>query len=132
MKCLVPADQLHFERANLKRLPQLPSVVGHLAESDLLFCAGFFDYLSEAEAARMLQSLWSCVAASGELLIFNFSTYNPSRPYMEWIGNWYLQYRTEEQLSQLASAAGLTDGAAEVASEPERVNLFLRVCRVSP
>ncbi len=126
---LVPAPHLQWERANLKRLPRLQPLLGRLAGSDLLFCAGFFDYLIAEEATRMLQALWTCVAPRGELLVFNFSTHNPSRAYMEWIGNWYLQYRTAQQMSDLAAAAHLCDGLAEVGSEQEGVNLFLRICR---
>jgi hypothetical protein len=44
---------------------------------------------------------------------------------MEWLGNWYLIYRTPQQLEQLAIAAGLPSSAIGLGSEPLGVDLFL-------
>jgi hypothetical protein len=44
---------------------------------------------------------------------------------MEWIGNWYLTYRTPAELERLALQAGIPRDRFSVACEPSGVNLFL-------
>lgn len=122
--------QLKTIQANLGRLPRLKRVLSEIEDSDLIYCAGYFDYLDDDEAIQMLRTLWKCVAPGGELLIFNFNVDNPSRAYMEWVGNWYLTYRTSECMQQLAEAAALDAANIEIGTEPAGVNLFLR-CRKS-
>ena len=56
---------------------------------------------------RFWRLFWRQLAAGGRLLVGNFAPHNPSRAYMEWIGNWYLKYRTAEEMESLALAAGI-------------------------
>jgi hypothetical protein len=59
----------------------------------------------------------------------NFSDFNPSRDYMELLGDWVLQHRTRDRLRELALEAGAAEDAIDVQWEPEGVNLFLHVRR---
>ncbi len=126
---LLPNGQLHLERANLKRLPGLRAVLEQLANADLIFCSGYFDYLSDVDATEMLRALWPCVGEDGQLLVFNFSEHNPSRPYMEWIGNWYLNHRSAESMLRIVDGAEFADAEVHVGVEPVGVNLYVRICR---
>lgn len=121
-------SRLKTVQANLGRLPRLKKTLAEIEGSDLIYCAGYFDYLNDEDAITMLRALWSCVADGGDLLVFNFNEDNPSRAYMEWFGNWYLQYRTPDSLHRIAESAALDRSQIEVGTEPARVNLFLR-CR---
>lgn len=122
------ANQLKTVRLNLARFPRLRSVRESLGSFDLIYCAGFFDYLDDSDAVDMLQTLWSHVGLGGKLVVFNFAEANPSRPYMEWIGNWYLTYRTADSFLSLAKMAKLDGCEFAVDVEPAGVNLFL-TCR---
>jgi hypothetical protein len=86
-----------------------------------------FDYLPEAAAAALLDLFWRQLAPLGTILVFCFSPANPSRAYMEWVGNWYLRYRDRQQMAELAKQAGLPPACWSVESEPSGVNLLLRV-----
>ncbi len=126
LKPLLPLeDQLQLVRTNLGRLPRVESEVAKLPAAQLLFCSGFFDYLGAEAAHEMLSYFGRLLADDGECLVFNFSQYNPSRAYMEWVANWYLQYRTESELDALAQHAGF--GQCEVGVEPSGVNLYLQL-----
>ncbi len=127
LRGLIPEDQLQTRRVNLKRLPRLQQELAALAGAQLIYCAGFFDYLDDAQAIQMLQTLWSCLAPDGELLVFNFSDHNPSRAYMEWIGNWYLIERTADSLRGLAEQCNFSSDGLEIGVEPAGVNLYLRI-----
>ena len=57
----------------------------------------------------------------------NFSESNPSRAYMELLGDWHLEHRSPEKLRELGRRAGYSDQAMRVGSEPLGVNLFLHL-----
>ena len=44
---------------------------------------------------------------------------------MEWIGNWYLTYRTGRELQRLAYAAEIPKDRLQVSSEALGVDMFL-------
>jgi extracellular factor (EF) 3-hydroxypalmitic acid methyl ester biosynthesis protein len=93
----------------------------------LIWSAGMFDYLNDKKFIFLLKSLASHLEEDGELVVGNFSTDNPTLPYMEVVGEWKLYHRTSEQLVLLAKACGFTDGSIRIGQEPEGVNLFLHM-----
>jgi len=122
---LVPRERLTLHSSNLFRLADRPKDASFLAQSDLLLCPGLFDYLDDAAAATMLRTLYRSLSAGGRLVVFQFAPHNPTRGYMEWFGNWYLTYRSENQLRGLATAAGIPQSAAVYGAEPLGVILYL-------
>ncbi len=104
-------EQLNASRENLFRLPRLKRAASLLDQVDFIACTGLFDYLTDEDAAAMLQWFNGGLRNGGEMLVFNFAPSNPSRAYMEWIGNWYLTYRDEDDLSRLVRDS-LGDGAS--------------------
>jgi SAM-dependent methyltransferase len=92
-----------------------------------VWSAGLFDYFDDAIFLKLLRKFMSWTKPGGEVIIGNFSVQNPSRNYMELIGDWYLQHRSEEQLINFALAAGAKRENIFVGKELEGVNLFLHV-----
>lgn len=125
----LPATQLMTHRVNLYRLPRVASLTELIATSDMIFCAGLFDYLNHKDAVAMFEMFWKQLNTNGRLLVFNFAQRNPSRAYMEWFGNWYLEYRTIDLMQQLAVDAGVPGEQFEVKVEAENVNLYLEAVR---
>lgn len=93
---------------------------------DLVWAAGLFDYLDDRRFVFLLNHLRAMASSGGRLIIGNFSTYNPSRDYME-AGDWYLFHRSEDELYSLAKESGVKEENIRVKSEPERVNLFMHI-----
>jgi len=122
---LLDAEALQFRRTNVARLSRAKNPNDILPPADMLLCPGLFDYLDDAAAAEMLRLLWTRLAPGGTLLLGNFAPHNPTRPYMEWIGNWYLIYRTAEDLTRLATEAGIPAAQARVGEESIGIDLFL-------
>jgi extracellular factor (EF) 3-hydroxypalmitic acid methyl ester biosynthesis protein len=129
MAILVRPDAIRCIRENLFRLPRNRNVDGILGNPDFLICSGLFDYLDDETAEAMLRLFWKVLAENGMLLVGNFAPHNPTRAYMEWIGNWYLNYRTRGDLERLASAAGMPQGSFHVGSEALGIDLFLTARR---
>ncbi|TDH28591.1 class I SAM-dependent methyltransferase [Segetibacter sp. 3557_3] len=94
---------------------------------DVVWSAGLFDYFDEKVFIRLLTKFMSWTKQGGEVIIGNFSNENPSRNYMELVGDWYLQHRSKEQLVELAIKAGANKEQIHVGQELEGVNLFLHV-----
>jgi extracellular factor (EF) 3-hydroxypalmitic acid methyl ester biosynthesis protein len=126
---LVAAEKLHCLAENLVRLPKKRKLLEQMAGADLLVCTGFFDYLEDDVAAELLKSFWQLLRPGGQALIFNFAPWNPTRAYMEWIGNWYLLYRTRADLEQLARKSGLEANHFEVTAEASGIDLLLRLTK---
>lgn len=127
----VDPKQLQPMQVNLARLEKKPDTAAVFADVDFISCSGFFDYLAEEAAAAMLKFFWRSLADDGMLLVGNFAAHCPTRAYMEWIGNWYLQYRTPEAMEAIGRAASLPDGRWDVCAERSGVNLFFSACKAS-
>lgn len=112
-------------RTNLFRLAHGPRGAKDLQTPDFLICAGLFDYLDDEAATELLSFFWRQLADDGVLLVGNFAPHNPSRAYMEWIGNWYLKYRTAEAMEQLGLAAEIPRQHFRIGCESTGVDLFL-------
>lgn len=118
--CAPYLNRMHYHHQNaLKFVPT--------DKYDLIWAAGLFDYLADRLFVRLLRSLLPFVKEGGEIVIGNFSEFNASRDYMELLGDWYLEHRSEERLRGLAEKAGASARQIEVLWEPEGVNYFLHV-----
>ena len=115
-------DRLEFESRNVLRFRASKTY-------DLLWSAGLFDYFPDRLFIILLRRLITYVKPGGEVVIGNFGDNNPSRAYMELLGEWYLEHRSEERLTRLAEEAGVSTDAVKIDREPENVNLFLRIRR---
>jgi extracellular factor (EF) 3-hydroxypalmitic acid methyl ester biosynthesis protein len=93
---------------------------------DLIWSAGLFDYLTDKQFVMLLKRLSKLLNEEGEMIIGNFSTDNPTRPYMEF-AEWYLQHRDKEHLLSLADRAGFSHNDVYVGEEDQGINLFLHV-----
>lgn len=122
---LLPSDQLTLIRTNLMRLPQQADADATLGDANFLICSGFFDYLDDAAAVAMLELFWQRLAAGGRMVVGNFAPHNPTRAFMEWIGNWYLRYRQPEPFQRLALAAGIPQAQSTVGADRTGVDLLL-------
>lgn len=115
-------DRIAFHHRNI--LKHVPA-----RAYDLVWSAGLFDYLSDRLFVHLLGVLLKVVKPGGEVVIGNFSDFNPSRDFMEIFGHWSLRHRSRESLLELAAQAGVPEGRSEVRWEPEGVNYFLHLRR---
>lgn len=93
---------------------------------DVIWSSGLFDYLDERFFVGVLRKLMPFLTANGEIIIGNFHPSNPSKDYMEF-GQWYLNYRTEEDLKKIAVMAGIKEQSISIDREDKGVNLFMRI-----
>ncbi len=94
---------------------------------DLIWIPGYADYLTASELARFLQKWFQYLNPSGQLIFGNFLSGNPSQAYMEIIGDWYLLYRTPEELLEISKMAIPQAKKIEFRTEPQKVNGFIHL-----
>jgi len=100
----------------------------HLGEHDLVYSFGLLDYFPVPAARRLVEALWPSVRPGGRLLLTNAHPANPTRPWMEWAGDWWLDHKTEAEMRGLAS--GLPGAqAVEWELDPHGVYQHLEVRR---
>lgn len=90
---------------------------------DFVYCAGLFDYLSDAFCQKLSEILYSWVKPGGLFLTTNVADYNPRRLTMEYIMEWTLIYRSGAGLEALKPVA-LEKGDYAVTSDVTSVNVY--------
>ena len=71
---------------------------------DLIYAAGLYDYLATKTACALTRTLFQSLRPNGRLLIPNFAPSLRDIGYMEAIMDWYLTYREENAMLELADA----------------------------
>lgn len=95
---------------------------------DFIWAAGLFDYLNDKAFVKLLIRFKRWQKARGEIVIGNFNeAHNPSRSYMEILGDWNLIHRTEVQLENLARQAGFNENEFHVSRMPDNLILYLHI-----
>lgn len=94
---------------------------------DLIWVAGLCDYFSDSRVVGLIQRLATALLPAGELVLGNFGPTNPTRPYMEIIGDWKLEHRSGGCLNAIARKAGISESNTHIGAEQEGVNLFLHI-----
>jgi extracellular factor (EF) 3-hydroxypalmitic acid methyl ester biosynthesis protein len=97
---------------------------------DYIYCAGLFDYLSDDVCKQMMNIFYGMLAPGGLLLATNATeVLNSSRPFrfsMEYILDWHLVYRDQQQFFNLKPDIA-DDDDVKVIAENTGTNLFLEV-----
>lgn len=93
---------------------------------DLVYCAGLFDYLSQRVCKRMVELFCTMVNPGGTVIVTNVATCNPSKAWMEYVMEWNLVYRDENEMMDLIPE-GLKLDNTTVSADPTGVNLMLEI-----
>jgi extracellular factor (EF) 3-hydroxypalmitic acid methyl ester biosynthesis protein len=67
----------------------------------LIYASGLFDYLNDKVASCLIKSMFSLLAEGGKIVITNFHKNISSRAYLEFLGEWYLILRDEQNMLHL-------------------------------
>ncbi len=101
-----------------------------ISEADVIVSAGLFDYLTERVSRKMVTNLFSCLKKGGQILIGNIAKDSPDVFAMDYLMDWRLILRDEQDLLAMVSEEIEGQGArGSVIAEAIGLNLFLKVER---
>lgn len=74
-----------------------------IKKQDVVYSIGLLDYLSPIMARRMISSLYELLDDNGILMIGNINNSNDTRNFMEYVGEWYIIHRNDQELLALSN-----------------------------
>ncbi len=96
------------------------------ANYDIVYCAGLFDYLSQRVCKRLVELFCSMIRPGGIVIVTNVAASNPRKAWMEYVMEWNLIYRNEQDMNDLVPE-GLNLKGTTVKADATGVNLFLEI-----
>lgn len=98
---------------------------GEESKYDLIYCSGLFDYLSNRVCAKLIKLFYSMLKPNGKVLVTNMHINNPDQYMMELLLDWYLIYRDENDMKNLAPDFG----EQSLYTDSTGVNLCLEITK---
>lgn len=93
-------------------------------QHDFVYCAGLFDYLTDAVCQRLMTLLYDWVSPGGVLLATNVAPFNPVQVGTEHLLDWHLICRKGPALQALRPTQ-VTPEDFQIRSDMTGVNLFM-------
>lgn len=86
-----------------------------LGPFDLILAGGLFDYISDKHISFFLKQALHKLLQSNSMLFFaNIKKDNPYKVWQEYLANWKLIYRTEDDIAHLMTTAGFSDSRIHI------------------
>jgi len=93
---------------------------------DLAIAGGVFDYLPDRWVTLSLQSMWqTLLAPEGSLIFTNIKRGNPFRVWLEYLANWELTERGEDDVLTSCRESGIPQSAVRVVGDQTGLALLV-------
>ena len=132
-------DALDFARNRLRRLRdrsqfthgRVPRILEKLSAGtfDLVVAGGLFDYLPDRWAIATLQGVHRRLAKDGRVFFSNMASGNPFRPWIEYLGDWRLIERREDDIRLLLQQSGFDPRAARIFRDTTQLAFLVEVSK---
>ena len=109
------------------RLNPLPS---ELQNQDLVYSMGLIDYFKDRATVRIINAMYKMLKVGGEIIIGNFHERCSSRVFLDYMLDWPLIYRTEEDMTRLFANSLFGDSPVTIDFEQEGVNMLVRCTKL--
>lgn len=127
-KLLADNPRVDFFQRNALRMAVKKNIredVPH--EYDFIFSTGLFDYLDARVSMRLISNLKKVLKPNGVMCISNYreKKYNPWAGLMEWVVEWNLIYKTEDEFADHFLGGGFTRSQLELRYEPLKIMQYI-------
>ena len=94
---------------------------------DLIYSTGLFDYFNEKIAVRLTQNLKKLLKFNGIMAISSVRDKysNPSVHFMEWVGDWNLVYRDEDEFRGIFLKSGFKRDKLKIQYEQQGIMQYI-------
>lgn len=121
-----PSVRAIYLQDSIRRLLHDPTLFEGLGPFDFILCAGLFDYLKFSTAAKLTSTFFDNLVPGGTCYIGNMTPENPCRWFLEQHLEWYLLYRSREEMLEFARV-GAPHGQVAIVEDGTGVNPFVTV-----
>jgi SAM-dependent methyltransferase len=97
---------------------------------DLIYSIGLIDYLNDRLVLKLLQFVHGNLVPGGKVILGNFHPRNPAKEFMDYVLEWNLIHRTEEDMDRLFRESPFQRPSTRIQFEAEGINLFAECVRV--
>ncbi|MBX2808001.1 MAG: methyltransferase domain-containing protein [Cellvibrionaceae bacterium] len=108
---------------DILKLKPLPDA---LKQQDLVYSMGLIDYFKDRATVKIINRMYDMLKPGGEIIIGNFHISCDSRVFLDYLLDWKLIYRTEDDMRRLFSQSAFGDSPVTVDFEQEGVNMLVR------
>lgn len=121
----IDGDALELSRSRLGNLKDLHVVPGNIIQAlkrvemygpfDLVVTGGLFDHMTDKHVSFFLKRTFNkLLTKDGNLFFANAVEGNHFRVWMEYLADWKLNYRSEDDIELLLTEAGISDSAVKI------------------
>ncbi len=96
----------------------------NLPPQDLVYSIGLIDYFNDQLVVKLADYAHQILRPGGRLVLGNFHPSNPSKAFMDYVLDWRLLHRSEEDMDRLYENSRFAKPCSEIRFEAEGVNLF--------
>lgn len=95
-----------------------------LKPQDLIYSIGLIDYFSDKFVGMLLNYIHDRLRPGGRVILGNFHTSNPDKAMMDYLFEWQLIHRSEDDMNRLFANSKFGRDCTQIRFEDEGVNLF--------
>jgi extracellular factor (EF) 3-hydroxypalmitic acid methyl ester biosynthesis protein len=125
--------RVKFVKENVVRIALRKNIEEQMPQKyDLIYSTGLFDYLDKRIATKLVENLRKMLKPDGVLAISDVREKykNPSVHFMEWVGDWNLVYRPDEEFRQIFLDAGFLEQELSFGADQQGVLQYIIGTRV--
>ena len=119
---------INFIKENAMRVAFRKDIYSIISKKyDFIYSTGLMDYFNERVAIALLRNLKKLLNPNGLLAIATVRDKysNPSAHYMEWVGDWSLVYRDDEEFRRIFLEAGFKENALKTQYEQQGIMQYI-------
>lgn len=119
------SDQVEFLSYNALRMFSYEAAEREFGKQDIIYSAGFFDYLSDDFFVKLVKSLYKLLNPGGKLIVAFQDGKQGRSLAMQWFAHWDgFMHRTKKDIDRLLSAADIPQQALTISKVPSGRILF--------
>lgn len=93
---------------------------------EFVYCAGLFDYLTDAVCREFMEVLYGMVAPGGLLVATNVDAGNPIKHWLAYVLEWPLIYRNHSDMAVMRPSQASPEDM-RIMSDPTGVNIYIEI-----
>ncbi|MCP4351074.1 MAG: cyclic nucleotide-binding domain-containing protein [Desulfobacterales bacterium] len=97
-----------------------------IEKQDLIYSIGLIDYFEDETVIKLLNYIYDTLLPGGRVILGNFHPSNPSKAFMDYVLEWPLIHRDEDDMNRLFNASKFQSPCTDILFEKERINLFAK------